>query len=109
MLRSRLALAAMLALLLAGCGTSPKGSVTGSECSGEIARAPKYVILGKTPHDQEWIDDTTEGLVGGCNQPRPTARPPEWDAPSRVTPAPAPKPKVETKKRPLWLRMMQGK
>jgi hypothetical protein len=26
-----------------------------------------------------------------------------------TTPAPAPKPKVETKKRPLWLRMMQGK
>jgi hypothetical protein len=58
--------------------------VTGSECSGEIARAPKYVILGKTPHDQEWIDDTTEGLVGGCKQPRPTARPPEWDAPRKA-------------------------
>jgi hypothetical protein len=66
-------------------------------------------VLGKTSYDQNWSDDVTEGLVGGCGQPRPKARPPQLDRkpvaklpvkakpkkkwlPSLTTPTPTPKP-----------------
>jgi hypothetical protein len=62
----------MLASLLAACGPSKPASVLGGEC--RLVATPSTVILGKTPRDQDWIDDTTEALVAGCGQPRPGPR-----------------------------------
>ncbi len=76
----KLSLAFTLAALVAACGTPKPASVLEGEC--RIAHAPAFVIKGKTVHDQDWIDETTEGLVAGCGQPRPAARPVAWDAPT---------------------------
>ncbi len=81
------------------CGTLPKGSVAGSDCT--IAHTPEYAVKGKTQYDQNWVDRTTERLVAGCNQPRPKARPASLDAP-KVKPS-AKKPTAnEVIKRRWW-------
>lgn len=82
-----------------GCVTAPKVA-TLKEGTCKILHTPQYAVRGATIYDQEWIDDVTEGLVGGCNQPRPKARPPEFDAPKSVVPAPKPAPK----KKHWWQR-----
>lgn len=41
---------------------------------------PAYVVLGKRPYDQDWIDSQIEGGVGACRWKRPAPRPPELDA-----------------------------
>lgn len=89
----QLVLVVTIVLLVTACSTSPIGSVTGSEC--KIVRAPEYAVKGKTAYDQNWIDDTTVGIVAGCNQPRPKARPASLDAPviSKAMPLPKPAPK----------------
>lgn len=79
----RLASACALAGTLAACGTSPKGSVLGSE--GGAIKAPAFVVRGKTVHDQAWIDETVEAGVLGLGWKRPAARPREWDRPLAKT------------------------
>jgi hypothetical protein len=54
------------------------GSVKGGEC--RIFERPQYVVLGKRPYDQDWIDSQVEGGVGGCGWQRPKARPASFDA-----------------------------
>lgn len=77
-------LVSSLAVFLGGCPDDATiGSIIGGEC--QIAKAPEYAVLGKTGYDQAWINRTTEGLVVGCKQPRPKARPKEFDNPKRVT------------------------
>lgn len=88
MLLMRVAPAVGIALLLAGCGPLKPASVLEGEC--RIVHTSETVILGKTARDQEWIDDTTERLVGGCGQPRPKARRADWDAPKVAKAAPSP-------------------
>jgi hypothetical protein len=74
---------ALLAASLGGCITTNQGSVTGGEC--KVFEAPKYAVRGARPYDQDWIDSTIEGGVGGCKWERPAPRPVELDA------APVPK------------------
>src|SRR5262245_54552386 len=83
----------VIAWLVTACGTLPVGSV-GGEC--QVVHTPKYVVLGKTQYDQNWIDETTERLVGACNHPRPEARPEGFDA----KPAKA----IPPKKKKFWQR-----
>lgn len=87
-----------LGTLLAGCVTTNKGSVAG-EC--RLVSTPQYAVKGRTSYDQNWIDDTTERLVGGCGQPRPKARPASLDAKPVVVKAPIPK---SAPKATLWER-----
>ena len=79
-----------LGLLLSGCmQTATIGSVAGGEC--KIFERPRYVVLGKRPYDQDWIDSQVEGGIGGCKWKRPAPRPPELDVvPGRKTVAPVP-------------------
>ena len=56
---------------MAGCGTLRAVSVSG-EC--KVFVSPVYVIGGKTPDDQSWIDDTIESGVAGCGWKRPKLR-----------------------------------
>ncbi|NWG25682.1 MAG: hypothetical protein HXY30_14920 [Pseudorhodoplanes sp.] len=67
-----------------------------------------YVIKGKTPHDQAWIDDTSAVTVAGCGRPRPAERPKGWDGPThtvggKTVPVPVPparpKPAAKPKQR----------
>lgn len=85
-------LAISLGLLLGGCpGQEPPASTLGGEC--KLVETPKYAVRGKTGYDQAWVNRTTEALVVGCGQPRPAARPPEFDTPGKlVAPKPAKKP-----------------
>ena len=67
-------------LLVAGCASAPAiGTIAGGECALPGVHTPQYKVLGKTHYDQNWADDTTEGLVRGCNQARPHARPASFD------------------------------
>jgi hypothetical protein len=67
-------------LLLSSCAPGTKlGSIAGGQCQLPGVHTPQYQILGKTRYDQNWADDVTEGLVGGCGQPRPLSRPPGLD------------------------------
>lgn len=69
----RIGILVLLAVLLGGCDPATlRGSVAGGEC--KIFDAPKYVVLGKRPYDQDWIDSTVEGGVGGCGWQRPVPR-----------------------------------
>lgn len=82
------------ALALAGCATQrvTVATVEGGAC--KVAHTPNYVVLGKTNYDQGWVNRTTEGLVVGCGQPRPLARPASFDAkPAKAQPVAAPPPK----------------
>ncbi|MBR1150068.1 hypothetical protein [Bradyrhizobium sp. JYMT SZCCT0428] len=79
-----------LLTLLGGCMQATIGSVAGGEC--KIFERPTYVVLGKRPYDQDWIDSQVEGGVGGCKWKRPAQRPPELDAKAGqvvIKPAPA--------------------
>lgn len=74
---------------LSGCLTSGGvGSVLNGEC--KLGSTPEYAVRGKLPYDQRWINRTTEAMVSGCGQPRPRARPAEWDKPTIATFAPTP-------------------
>lgn len=65
--------------LLGACNFQTiSGSVAGGEC--KVFARPPYAVLGKTSYDQNWIDDTVEGGVGGCRWKRPAPRPAELDA-----------------------------
>lgn len=75
---ARLAIAAIAALLLGACQHTGVGSVSGGEC--KIFERPQYVVLGKRPYDQDWIDSQVEGGIGGCGWRRPQARPAALDA-----------------------------
>lgn len=102
-------------LFLVGCGPGTKlGSIAGGECNLPGVHTPTYKVLGKTQYDQNWADDTTEGLVRGCNQPRPLARPTSLDTPkvkkqskpvakaiTHVVPSPPPKPPIVAAPIPL--------
>ena len=50
-------------LALAGCQTTGIGSVKGGEC--KIFERPPYAVRGVRQYDQDWIDSTVEGGVGG--------------------------------------------
>ncbi|WP_158669496.1 hypothetical protein [Bradyrhizobium guangdongense] len=63
----------LLAPLLAGCASRGPASIAGGEC--KIFEAPKYEVRGKAAYDQDWIDSTVEGGVGGCRWKRPQPRP----------------------------------
>jgi hypothetical protein len=95
----RLAIIAVASLLVGACQTTGVGSVGGGEC--KIFERPQYVVLGKRPYDQDWIDSQVEGGIGGCGWQRPKARPPALDAvPGQKVKAPPP-----AKKRGLIKRM----
>lgn len=93
---ARLLILLALPALLAGCQHDGVGSVMGGEC--KIFERPQYVVLGKRPYDQDWIDSQVEGGVGGCRWKRPAPRPPELDAPVKRTAIPV-KPKRSFVKR----------
>lgn len=79
-MRNSLVVASLL--VLTACSTPQAvGSLTKGEC--QIAHTPEYAVKGRTGYDQAWINRTTEALVDGCRQPRPKARPPELDAPTK--------------------------
>jgi hypothetical protein len=96
---------------LAACGTSPKGSVVGSEAGA--LKAPEFAVKGATDFDQRWIDETTEAGVASLGWKRPEARPPEWDKPlSRdvAAPAPAAEPaKAKPVKKKHWWNRLRRK
>lgn len=111
----RPALAIVVSLLAAGCakdtaenkatfggGTTTAGA--GSACT-EL-HTPQYAVAGKTNLDQAWINRTTEGLVTGCNQPRPLPRPASMDAPPPKAAIAAttaePTPEKQAAKRKRW-------
>lgn len=107
----RQAIAIIPFLLLAGCGPGTKlGTIAGGEC--QLVHTPRYEVLGKTPYDRLWIENTEEALVRGCGQPRPLARPAALDRPiKRIAAKPiiqeppeiaTPKPKP--KKKRWWQR-----
>lgn len=85
-------------LALGGCVTDGTGSVGGS-CA--IFERPPYVVHGARPYDQEWIDSTIEGGVGGCKWERPAPRPAALDAP-RAAPKAAPAVKKNPKHGWIW-------
>lgn len=79
--------ALLLAILaLGGCVTTGEGSVTGGEC--KVFQAPQYAVRGARSYDQDWIDSTVEGGVGGCKWKRPAARPASLDVPKVAAPKP---------------------
>lgn len=81
----------LLTLALCGCANGPQlGSIAGGE--SKVFEAPHYVVLGKTQHDQDWIDGNIVAGIAGFGWQRPQPRPPEWDN------APAPRPVVADKK-----------
>lgn len=64
--------------MLGGCaGSNRPASVSGGEC--RVFERPTYVVLGKTQHDQDWIDGNVEAGIGACGWPRPQPRPKDWD------------------------------
>ena len=97
-------LVAGLGILLSACASSkPFATVDGFCAALEQGGAkPTNQILGRTSYDQPWIDETTEGLVAGCQWQRPAPRPAAWDMPTRVVGGkvvPVPK------KRSVWNRL----
>jgi hypothetical protein len=86
------AIAILFTLLLAGCGGGKSlTSIQGGE--SKIFEAPPYVVKGKAPYDQNWIDSQVEGGVAAFGWPRPAPRPPAIDAPrSKQKAAPPKKP-----------------
>jgi hypothetical protein len=89
----------LLASVLGGCATEPRGSIAGGEC--HIFERPAYAVRGKTQYDQDWVDGNVEAGIGGCKWARPAPRPPELDA------APGTKPAVvkPAKRRGLFRRI----
>lgn len=82
------------ALALGGCmhTSDGVGTVAKGTCGLPGVAAPEYAVRGKTDYDQRWVNRTTEGLVRGCGNPRPKARPPEWDSVRTVRAATVPSP-----------------
>lgn len=94
-----------MSVALAGCAGTPRpASVSEGEC--RVFTPPKYVVLGKTTYDQDYIDGEIEAGVGGCGFARPLPRPPELDAAPRkkhVAPLPKKKPKlIQRVKESIW-------
>lgn len=75
-------------MLIAGCaGTNLPGSVKGGEC--RVFERPQFVVLGRKPYDQKWIDGNVEAGVGACGWQRPAKRPASLDAKKKsASPAP---------------------
>lgn len=74
----------LVSFVLAACQHDDSiGSILKGEC--QLVKSPPYAVLGKTSYDQAWINETTEGIVTGCRQPRPKARPKELDQAKRIT------------------------
>jgi hypothetical protein len=96
----RLGAFVLLTSLLGACVNRDIGSVTGGEC--KVFQRPPNAVRGLRQYDQDWIDSTIEGGVGGCHWARPAPRPAQLDAPPAVTrkPVTAPAPK----KKPGLLR-----
>lgn len=93
-----------VALFLGGCASHRgPGSIAGGEC--KIFEAPKYAVQGKTQYDQDWVDSTIEGGVGGCHWKRPAQRPAELERPGVQVKA-APKPAA---KRHSWFTRVKTK
>ncbi|WP_375782925.1 hypothetical protein ACE10Z_23715 [Bradyrhizobium sp. Pha-3] len=86
---NRIILLLLLAPLLNACASHGPGSIAGGEC--KIFEAPRYAIKGETQYDQDWVDSTIEGGVGGCHWTRPSPRPAELDAGEKKTKAAAPR------------------
>lgn len=89
----------LLAATLGGCDWQTLKSSVGGSCA--VFERPTYAVRGKTPYDQNVVDNFVESGVGGCNWARPAPRPPQLDAakprqPSMVAPArkPARKPGI---------------
>jgi hypothetical protein len=95
---------ALLLLLfpLAACQTTGGGSVAGS-CT--LFERPPYAVRGARSYDQDWIDSTIEGGIGGCKWARPAARPAELDA----APAPKPRPVAKPAKKRSWVKRVKAK
>lgn len=91
MIALRLTAIALLGLSLGGCNwQTVSGSVAGGEC--KVFERPQYAVRGARPYDQNWIDNTVEGGVGGCGWKRPAARPASLDAvPGKKSKAAPPK------------------
>lgn len=97
-MRNRFVIASLL--VLAACATPQTPGTVKGTC--DIVRTPEYAVKGRTGYDAAWINRTTEALVDGCGQPRPKARPPEFDAP-KAKPAAKPKAKPKKKVERRWL------
>lgn len=91
---------------MTGCAASPSKLTTLKDGTCKVVHTPPVAVKGATAYDQDWIDETTEALVGGCRQPRPKARPPELNAKPKplVAPAPAPKKKTWRERVRIWPR-----
>lgn len=86
----RISLTVIVAALLAGCQTDGVGSIAGGEA--KVFERPPYVVKGKRPYDQSWIDSQIEGGVAAFGWKRPAPRPASLDVvPSSVRPAKAAK------------------
>ena len=104
-----------LGLLLTGCATKPPpqrvATLQTGLCKSGL-HTPHYEVKGLTQYDQDWVDETTERLVGACHQPRPQPRPKEWtthEVAGKKIPVPPPadaetKPPAPAKKK-LWDRI----
>lgn len=89
----------------AGCaGQQLPLSVSEGVCN--IVPRAEYEILGKTRHDQRWINDTIEGEVGGCGFQRPDPRPASWDV---ATNSSAPVVQPVTTKQPGFMKRQVAK
>lgn len=51
--------------------------MVGGEC--KAIPVAQYQIIGKTPFDQDYIDQVIESGVAACGWPRPAERPKNWD------------------------------
>lgn len=86
--------------LLAGCQTDNPGSIAGGE--SKVFERPPYVVKGKRPYDQSWIDSQIEGGVAAFGWKRPAPRPTSMDAlPSSTMP-------VKAAKRPGFIKRIKA-
>jgi hypothetical protein len=102
-MNARLAVSLLFALSLAGCMETFKG---GSIENGEskVFERPPYVVKGKRPYDQSWIDSQIEGGVSAFHWKRPAPRPASLDAP------PSPKQvKAKAAKRPGLVKRIKAR
>jgi hypothetical protein len=102
---TRLAVAAALAIGVAGCAHKDLGgSIDGGEC--KAFERPPYAVRGQKPYDQDWIDSTVESGVGACKWQRPSPRPPEIDAVPTAKPVqpPAKRGLIARLKKRVWPR-----
>jgi len=70
---ARAVILAICGISLAACASAPRpASVKGGEC--KVFPRPPTVVVGQTPYDQGWIDDTIESGVASCGWQRPAPR-----------------------------------